>query len=117
MRTREAILKDLVCFNDNIAKLQLELSNYPWDVDNPIFTITSANVFYLLSKFENENTNFDIIEDWANAIECREDLDFENEKLKALINELANPILFKQINADRIKQLIKQLDDLGRLSD
>ena len=110
MRQREEILRDLVCLNGDLSKLQLELSYYTWDIDNPILTITKTDVYYVLSKFKNENMNFDLLEDWANAIESRDDLEFENEKLKEIINEIANPTLFKQLSKDRLTEFMERLN-------
>lgn len=110
MRTREKILMDLVYLNEDVAKLQAELSSYSWDIDNPVFTVTSAVLYNVLSKFNNENVSFNLIEEWANAIECREDLDFENETLREIINELANPTLFGQLNAQRLRELIEKIE-------
>lgn len=107
---REKILRDLVYLNDDIVKLQIELVSYKWDVDNPIFIITNDVLHNVLSKLSNENISFDIIEEWANAIECREDLDFENEILREIVIELANPTLFGQIDGQKVRQLIQRIE-------
>ena len=113
MRTRKEILNDLVFLNDDIAKLQLELSQFPWDIINPIITVNNSDIYRILTKFVFEKTNFITIEDWANAIECREDLDFENDALKEIITEIANPALFEKLDSERLKQFIIQVDSNG----
>ena len=50
------------------------------------------------------------IEKWANIIECREDLDFENEELKEIIETIANPILYGELDVDMAKTILKRIN-------
>ena len=54
------------------------------------------------------------LENWANAIECREDIIYETEGedfINNIIFDLANPILNAPISPELVKQYITQLSN------
>lgn len=110
MRTREKILQDLISFTEDITKLQLELSHYPWDVENSIVVVTNSGVYNVLSNFKTNNLSMNKLEDWANAIESRDDVEFESEKLKEIINQIANPALYGQLSHAQLKKFMQMLE-------
>ena len=101
-RERTEILDDLINFDSNISSLTKELSVFFFFFEQPFLVIGSDNVVKVLDKLsEGEITRKDI-EDWANAIECREDVDFESEPVKEIIHELANPLISEDLTTDKI---------------
>jgi len=61
----------------------------------------------------------DDIEVWANSIEGRDDVDFDenNEELVGeILHELANPLLTYMLDEDRAKQLVEKLGGIGAAS-
>ena len=42
------------------------------------------------------------VEEWANALECRDDVSFENEEVRNSIFELANPTLHAANSLDEL---------------
>lgn len=107
MRTRKEILIDLVQNKKEISDLTKELSHHSWDYDEPLYIVTAQDVYNVLNTLDAET-----LENWANAIESREELDFENEELQEMIHELANPILFGTISNEKIESLKKHLQSL-----
>jgi hypothetical protein len=98
MRNRIDILKDILQLKGDLTILQKEISGYPWDCEIPLITVTKTDIVNILNKCANDEISLGELTNWANIIECRDDLDFENEKIQDLIFELANP----EINAGSV---------------
>jgi hypothetical protein len=109
MRSRIVILKDLVFYQGNIKIIEKELLQYPWDIENPLIKIVKNDLAFVLKKCFNNEISFEDITNWANAIECREDLDFENEELQEIIFELANPEINGVLTKERLSEIIEEL--------
>lgn len=113
MRNRKDILLELINYNGNITQLQKELSFYEWDIDEPLLTVSKIDVDNLFDKFIRGDINVIDLEEWANIIECREDLSFEEEELKEIIHEIANPVLFHELNSERVVNYKKKIRELS----
>jgi hypothetical protein len=109
MRQRKDILSDLLEFNSPLNGIQEELNRYPWDIEEPLIILAKRHIVSTLQKAVNGILSFEEIENWANAIECREDIEFENEKVKEIIFELANPELHSKLTIERLKRTIQSL--------
>lgn len=68
----------------------------------------SEDLISVLNRFELKDVTSEIVENWANSIECRDDIDFESEELKEAIHKLASPELFGEINSKEIMASVKQ---------
>lgn len=110
MRNRKDILTDLVFLKADLLELQNELSQYTWDLEDPILTISKQDFVNVLNRcIENEFSFEDLIY-WANIIECRDDLDFEVEKIQEKIFELANPEINGEIITERLQEIINEVE-------
>jgi|SRR5688572_29158397 hypothetical protein len=109
MRNRKDILKDLVCLNGNLATLQDELSQYPWDAKAPSLIISKNDFYTVFKRCIEGEINFEDLVNWANTIECRDDLDFEVEEMQEIIFELANPEINGEITKERLNEIVKEL--------
>ena len=111
MRNRTEILKDLVLLQGNIEVLEKELSQYPWDIEKPLFKISTEDLSNLLKRSINDEINFETLTNWANAIECRDDIEFANEKMQETIFELANPEINGEITKERLQEIVDELKE------
>nr|WP_300311505.1 hypothetical protein [Halomonas sp.] len=105
-------LRDLIGFNKPVSVLSDTLKNYEWDYDGEPFIITPLYVRKILIRFLNKEFSAQDLEDWANLIEGREDLEFEeayNDEIENIIYSLANPVLQGEITFDSCSQLLKTL--------
>ena len=62
--------------------------------------------------FSNNMKNeigFDTLINWANALECRDDLVFKNEAIQEFIFELANPEINGDITKERLQEIVNEL--------
>ncbi|WP_428661345.1 hypothetical protein [Runella sp.] len=110
MRNRKDILTDLVFLRSNLFELQNELSEYPWDIGEPSLTINKLDFSNVLKRCIRGEVNFEDIVNWANAIECRDDLDFEVEEIQEIVFELANPEINGEITKERLQEIIDELE-------
>lgn len=111
VRKRKDILKDLVSINGNIKELKEELSIYHWDADEPLLVLDKKIFSRVLKKCILEEINFSTLKSWADAIECRDDLDFTDEVLKEKIFELANPEINGMITKEKVIKLFDSLNN------
>ena len=89
--------------------LQNEISGYPWDCEIPLITISKTDMVYIINECVNDEISLEELTNWANIIECRDDFDFENEKIQELIFELANPEINKENGKNRLMDIVKEL--------
>lgn len=111
MRNRIEILKDLVLLQGNIEVLEKELSQYPWDIEKPLFKISTEDLSNLLKRSINDEINFETLTNWANVIECRDDIEFANEKMQETIFELASPEINGEITKERLQEIVNKLKE------
>lgn len=111
MRTREEIVLDLIKFEGNIFDLEKELSAYPWDCENPIMIVTKEDIISILIKFKDNKISYKDVFEWADAIENRDDIDFEPVELEKIIFQLAYPdndvLRYQKMIHDIYNKLIK----------
>lgn len=106
MRDRREVLLDLINNRVDTQSLISELSNYSWDCEEPLLIIKNEHISYILNKFLVGNLSSEELENWANAIECREDIAFENDSLEDVINRIANPVLYGSNSIVKIKTML-----------
>jgi len=111
MRNRIEILKDLVLLQGNIEVLEKELSQYPWDIEKPLFKISTEDLSNLLKRSINDEINFETLTNWANVIECRDDMEFADEKMQETIFELSSPEINGEITKERLQEIVDELKE------
>jgi hypothetical protein len=97
-----------------IEELKFSLAKFSWDSEEDLVILKRKHLLIMLYRFlRGELSSLDL-EDWAEAIECREDIAFE-EPYQKLIGEiifkLANPkILAGGLSRKNIELLISELN-------
>lgn len=98
---REAILSSLIKFDAPVEQLKAELGTLTWDGD-PVVTLLRSHIAAVLDRYSRGEIDAPTVEDWANLVECREDIGFEagfEELIDAAIFDLANPLLNGELSA------------------
>ncbi|MGV7217710.1 hypothetical protein [Bradyrhizobium sp. UFLA05-112] len=93
--SRETILSSLIHFDASIPDLKSGLGSLTWDSD-PVVTLARRDIVAVLERFSTGEIDALAVEDWANLVECREDIGFESgyeDVIHAAIHDLANPVL------------------------
>ena len=108
---RQAVLSSLIQFSETVTRLKVALESFPWDIDKPLVTLTRHDIIAILDRFIGGEFNVDVLEEWANLVESREDIAFESghaDKIKDAIFQLANPALCGPV-VTQVPQIISNL--------
>lgn len=100
-------LIQVVRFGDQRELAYLTLARLPFDSSAELLTVTKDDVIFVLNKFLAKEITADQLEEWANFIECREDLAIT--EIEDFIYALANPELMGEIGTSTIDTMLKLL--------
>ena len=109
---RKEVLEELIEFRRPLDELGSMLSEYPWDSEEELVKLTSGHVLRVLDRFFGGKFTANQIDQWANMIECRDDIGFEGvsgQIVKQVIYELANPDLTYPLSKERAEEIRKAL--------
>ena len=108
MNRRRQLLYALVTLSQPLERIAKELSLFEWDYEGEPVIIEPIHIVSVLNRFLSGDFSAKQLEDWANMIECREDLDYDEsnqEQMKQVIYELANQDTEGQITIERCKRI------------
>lgn len=108
---KTSILLDLVYFKNNIDTLKNMLSQIGFDSETELASMSRDDIAEILQRSLDKKISFLEIEEWANLIECREDIDFEDEKTQEMIFKLANPYLYGKLDEKQVLSYLNELDE------
>jgi hypothetical protein len=107
---RARLIGELLNYERSVQDVLAGLSTYGWDSDEPLRELKPSHVRHALHRFVLAELSAAQVEEWANAIECRDDIAYEPSSLEGdTIFELANPELTQQLDLARAKQLLQLL--------
>ena len=113
MEERKELLERLLKFEKPIEPTKAALAKFPWDSDIELVFLSASHFLNLFKRYLNGNVTADEVENWANAIEGRDDVGFVagNKKvLREIIHELANPLLTQPLTKKRVEEFQNQLE-------
>lgn len=105
------ILLDLVHFKNNIDTLRNMLSQIGFDSETELVSMSRDNIVEILQRSLDKKISFLELEEWANLIECREDIGFEDKKTQEMIFKLANPYLYGELDEKQVLSYLNELDE------
>ena len=114
MNNHTKVLNELVDYIIPIHEIKIKVRNLNWDYDGTPVIIRCTHIKRVLDRFINGELNKDEIEEWANLIECREDLDFDincADKLSEIIYKLANPVLEGEFDLKMCHDFLKLIEN------
>lgn len=89
----------------------VDISDIPWDNEETVL-LRGAHIERMLSRFLNNEVDIGYLEEWANLIESREDIIYEEknqEIITEVLHHLANPDLQWAISKTIIEAYFKVL--------
>ena len=107
MTDRKQLLLDLIFLRGKTQDIKKELSKYSWDSVSPILKIDTQSMIFVLTKYIKGDMSTDELEEWANLVECRDDIEIPSV-IQEFIFELANP----EINGDITKKKVNDFIDI-----
>lgn len=93
--TRQSTRSSLIRLEAPIADLKAEIALLSWDAD-PVITLTRRDIAKLLERFTSGEIGTAEVEEWANLVECREDIRYEpghENVVLETVHDLVNPEL------------------------
>jgi hypothetical protein len=112
---RRKLLTALVEGRSPISDIQERLRKVPWDPpDDERVTLTRDIAASVLRRALEGHLQLDELMNWADAIEVREDISFEEpyrETLRDIVFEVANPVLEGALTIEKIKGLLNRLQE------
>lgn len=109
---RAEALKRLLNFEGKPSEIVRSLGLFGWDSEDELVILSRGHIASVLQRYLNSKLASVEVEDWANAIEGREDIGYEKgceELLNETIFQLANPVLAKELDDDFANELIRLL--------
>lgn len=109
---RQQILRSLLKLDRPLEVVLRDLASVTWDSEEELVTLRPADPVQILSRFKSGGLDAEDVENWANAIEGRDDigiLDDDQGTLKEAIFHLANPDLHGPLTAETAERWIKRL--------
>jgi hypothetical protein len=106
---RAKVVKSLIEFSSPIDTIANRIHQFDWDYEGPVVELRSTHVADVLRRFIKAELSASEIEKWAELIEGREDISFEEyhrDWIDAVIHELANPSLTERLDFGRAKELL-----------
>ena len=107
-RPRDELLQRLAEYELPVEPVLGELREYGWDAEEPVFTITRDHLLNILLRYLEGELTCSHVTDWADLIECRDDLDYEKgveDALRRAVFELANPNLTQPVTPNIAREL------------
>jgi hypothetical protein len=77
------------------------LGSYPWDSEEELYVLTQSDALEVLERYLVGKISSSELRDWAEALEGRDDLGFEEvraDDLKNFLFEIATPELFSPLS-------------------
>ncbi len=110
MMAKIDILLNLINFTKDISAIKSDLAKIGFDSESELVTITQNTIANILNRVIDKEISYDLLEEWANLIECREDIGYEDEILQEIIIfELANPCLYEEIDERKICMILDEI--------
>lgn len=100
-------IAELLGYERPVSDVLAALSPYGWDSDEPLGELKPSHLRHVLNRYVLAELSAKQVEEWTNAIECRDDIAYEPNSLEGeTIFELANPELMQQLDLDRARRLL-----------
>ena len=109
MMAKIDILLNSINFAKDISAIKSDLAKIGFDSESELVTITKNTIANILNRVIDKEISYDLLEEWANLIECREDIGYEDEILQEIIFELANPCLYGEIDEEKICMILAEI--------
>ncbi|WP_431065027.1 hypothetical protein [Methylotuvimicrobium sp.] len=108
MKARIVVLDALISFRYSIEQLKRDLSHFPWDSEEELVEVKLSDVTSVLQRYIDGLLKKEELIEWANTIECRDDIGFENgfyDVLKETIYVLANPEINEPLDKNKATEM------------
>ncbi len=109
---RWRLLVQLVEEPSRTARVAKDLAQFGWDSETEMVTFSKDHLGAQLHNFLNGLRTAAELEEWANAIEGRDDIGFmpaQGPLVKAVLHDLANPVLQGPLTRESAERMLARL--------
>ena len=95
-RDRGELLRALIAYELPIEPVLADLRTFGWDAPSPFAVLTREDIVRILDRYLAGELGAAEVTDWADLVECREDIGFpggDEDVLSDALFRLANPNL------------------------
>ncbi len=107
MISRKKTLEDLVEYRKTPEELWDVLKGFLWDSEEELVQLERQHVSTVLKRYLTGEISTQEVEDWANLIECRDDIGYED--VADVLHILANPLITYRLTPTVAAQLLDEL--------
>lgn len=96
MRSRKSLVTEIIENPLPDPSVLIELQEYSWDCEHELVIVTKEHIYAVLTAFAKKLLTVQQVINWANRIECRDDIGYEcgsEDVVNEAIFWLANPDL------------------------
>jgi hypothetical protein len=111
---RTAALRDLIELRLPPVQAARALARFGWDGSQGLVTLGRMDARRVLDRYASGDLSADECAQWAEALEAREDVDYENgheDALTGLLFEMANPEINEPLSLAFVERWRAALDD------
>jgi hypothetical protein len=105
---RAELLTQLIQRTRPVSDLLTLLGEFPWDSD-PLVTVSATDIAAVLRDFLLDHLTHEQVEEWADALEVRDDVDVTFSLLQDVLFELANANLNGPLTRERARQILREI--------
>ena len=102
---RTSVLRDLLTLRRPISQIIQELHHFPWDSETELAEFSVQNAISVLDRFTNGTISDEQLEAWANAIESREDI-FFNDGASGFLNDLIFKLANQELSDESLASIV-----------
>ena len=109
-RNRAQLLRALIAYELPIEPVLADLRGFGWDAPDPLVVLTREDIVRILDRYLAGELGASEVTDWADLVECREDIGFpdgERDVLSDAVFRLANPNLRDDVTPE-LAQIIRR---------
>lgn len=106
---KKIVLSDLIELKTPLSVIRKKVKELKWDSTNELIFITKEQLIKNIDNFIESQNGLILMEQWADLVECREDIGFETNWVKEAIHDMANPILSGLNTKEKLKKLKESL--------
>ena len=109
LMNRTAALDALLNITVPISEAIAGVTSFAWDSESELVVLLPEHFCRALLLFNQGALSAAEIEEWANALECRDDVRISTTIAHELLHELANPLLTRSLSKERASFWLSQL--------
>ncbi|RUU92285.1 hypothetical protein EOB59_08185 [Mesorhizobium sp. M7A.F.Ca.MR.176.00.0.0] len=106
---RRSIIRSLVELDRPVAELEKLLAPLPWDYPTALVTLTYDHIRSVLLRFLAGNLEAKDVEEWADLVEMRDDIEFAEDRTKEVVHMLSTPQIHFPIDGQLARLLLSPI--------